>query len=90
MNKINICKETELILPANYKASGLPEALNIVNPDYEFHIRYTTSPGKLTYKKTLLVKNTHLTVAKFAQWNRDIEQLVKTYNETITLKPANE
>jgi len=89
-HKINICKETELILPANYKASGLPEALNIVNPDYEFHIRYTTSPGKLTYKKTLLVKNTHLTVAKFAQWNRDIEQLVKTYNETITLKPANE
>jgi hypothetical protein len=90
VHKINICKETELTLPANYKASGLPEALNIVNPDYEFHIQYVQSPGKLTYKKTLLVKNTHLPLAKFVQWNKDIEQLAKVYNETITLKPVSE
>ncbi|BAU54453.1 transglutaminase-like domain-containing protein [Mucilaginibacter gotjawali] len=89
-HKVNICRETELTLPANYKTSGLPETLNIVNPDYEFHIQYVPSPGKLTYKKSLLIKNTHLTVAKFAQWNKDIEQLAKTYNETITLKPVSE
>lgn len=89
-HKINIGKETELTIPANYKASAVPENLNIVNPDYEFHIQYLTSPGKITYKKNILLKNTHLAVAKFAQWNNDIEQLAKTYNQTITLKPVTE
>jgi len=89
-HKENLCKETELALPANYKISGLPADLNIVNDDYEFHIKYTALPGKLSYKKTILIKNTHLPVAKFAAWNRDIEQLGKAYNETIVLKPVNE
>ncbi|MGZ3822010.1 MAG: transglutaminase-like domain-containing protein, partial [Mucilaginibacter sp.] len=88
--RINLCKETELAIPANYKVANLPAALNIVNPDYEFHIKYEAQPGKLTYKKTILVKNTHLTVSKFAQWNRDIELLGKAYNETVTLKPISE
>jgi hypothetical protein len=86
-HKIDLCKEVELNLPADYKASGLPADLNIANPDYEFHIRYTILPGKVIYKKNILIKNTHMPVAKFAQWNVDIEQLAKTYNQTITLKP---
>ena len=88
--KMDISKEAELVLPANYKVSTVPTALNIVNPDYEFHIRYETPAGKLVYKKSLIIKNTHLSTFKFAQWNRDIEQLGKTYNETVTLKPINE
>lgn len=89
-HKINLCKEVELTIPANYKASSLPPNLNIVNPDYEFHIQYTTLPGKLIYKKIILIKNTHLSTAKFAQWNIDIEQLGKTYNESVILKPITE
>ena len=89
-HKINLCKETELALPVNYKISGSLPSLNIVNADYEFHIQYTSLPGKLMYKKNILIKNTHLTTAKFIQWNKDIEQLAKTYNETITLKPITE
>jgi transglutaminase-like putative cysteine protease len=88
--KTNISKETELAIPANYKVSTIPAALDIVNPDYEFHVQYQNRTGKLIYKKSILIKNTHLPVSKFAQWNRDIEQLAKTYNETVTLKPANE
>ncbi|ASU34297.1 Transglutaminase-like superfamily protein [Mucilaginibacter xinganensis] len=88
--KTNLYKETELTLPAKYKVSSVPAPLNIVNPDYEFHITYDSQPGKIIYKKNLLIKNTHLTVSKFAQWNRDIEQLAKTYNENITLKPISE
>jgi len=88
--KENLCKETELTLPPNYKVSGLPADLNVVNDDYEFHLKYTSAPGKVIYKKNILIKNTHLPVAKFAAWNKDIEQLAKAYNETITLKPANE
>jgi len=41
----------------------------------------------LKYKKNILIKNTHLATSKFAQWNKDIEQLAKTYNNNVTLKP---
>jgi Transglutaminase-like superfamily len=86
-HRMNLSKETELSIPLNYKASSIPSPLNIVNPDYEFHIQYSTLPGKLIYKKTILIKNTRLSTSKFAQWNKDIEQLAKTYNENIVLKP---
>ena len=88
--KMDINKETELKIPANYKVAALPPALNIVNADYEFHIQYQNIPGKLIYKKRLLIRNPRLQTSKFAQWNRDIEQLAKTYNETVTLKPLTE
>jgi len=88
--KSNIIKQTELAIPANYKAVNLPAPLNIVNPDYEFHVQYDVLPGKLVYKKTILIKNTHLPVSKFPQWNKDIEYLAKTYNDNVTLKPISE
>jgi hypothetical protein len=37
-----------------------------------------------------LIKNTHLAVARFTQWNSDIEQLAKAYNESVILKPITE
>jgi hypothetical protein len=89
-HKMNICTEAELSIPVNYKVSGLLPALNIVNADYEFHIQYSELAGKLIYKKTILIKNTHLSVAKFVQWNTDIEQLAKSYNDNVTLKPISE
>ena len=88
--KTNISKDAELIVPVNYKIATIPAPLNIINQDYEFHIAYTALPGKLIYKKTLLIKNTHMTMSKFEKWNNDIEQLSKTYNETVTLKPLSE
>jgi hypothetical protein len=89
-HKINLSLENELTLPANYKISYLPAPLNIVNPAYEFHVQYTDGHGKLLYKKTILIKTTHLASANFAQWNKDIEQLTKTYNETVVLKPISQ
>jgi len=87
-HKMNLTVENELTVPAGYKTTALPAALNIVNPDYEFHIEYVDAGGKITYKKNIKIKNTHLTKANFAQWNNDIEQLGKAYNETVTLKPV--
>lgn len=84
--KMNIQKEAELTIPEGYKPSVIPAKLDIVNPDYEFHISYTLTPGKLNYKKTILIKNTKLTTSKFEQWNKDVEQLAKTYNESVILK----
>jgi len=84
--KTTINKETELAIPTGYKAT-LPANLNIINPDYEFHITYTELPGKLVYKKSIVIKNTHLAKANFVQWNKDIDLLAKTYKENIILKP---
>jgi hypothetical protein len=84
--KTSINKETELAIPAGYKAT-LPANLNVTNPDYEFHISFTEVPGKLVYKKNIQIKNTHLAKTKFVQWNKDIDMLAKTYKENIILKP---
>ena len=89
-HKINLSVEHELTLPAGYKTDQLPAALNIVNPDYEFHVQYTAVPGKLLYKKKLIIKNTHLPKTRFTQWNTDIEQLTRAYNESVILKPITE
>jgi hypothetical protein len=87
--KMNINSQTELDIPANYKAATVPADLNIVNPDYEFHISYTQLPNKLVYKKSLLIKNTSLPKTRFEQWNHDVELLGKAYNDTLILKPTN-
>jgi hypothetical protein len=86
--KNNICTEAELILPENYRVSYLPKPLHIIQPNYEFHIQYANQPGKLSYKKTIIIKNIVLAKTGFAQWNKDIEQLIAAYNETVILKPA--
>jgi hypothetical protein len=87
--KMNINSQTELDIPANYKAATIPADLNIVNPDYEFHISYTQLTNKLVYKKSLLIKNTSLPKTRFEQWNHDVELLGKAYNDTLILKPTN-
>jgi len=87
---MHIAKQTELTIPASYKAVNMPAALNIENPDYEFHIKYDVVGNKLVYTKNIIIKNTHLTTTKFAEWNKNIELLAKTYNQTITLKPVSE
>ncbi|PAW94587.1 hypothetical protein CKK33_14245 [Mucilaginibacter sp. MD40] len=89
-HKTSINREVELALPAGYKVSALPAPLDIVNADYEFHVKYTASPAKVTYSKNLLIKNTRLAKSKFTQWNKDIELLAKTYNESLIIKPSSE
>ncbi len=84
-HKVSIYRQTELAIPVGYKAATLPLNFDIVNPDYEFHIRYAVVPGKVTYEKKIIIKHTHLSVAKFSQWNKDIALLGKAYNETLTL-----
>jgi hypothetical protein len=86
--KANICTETELTLPDSYQVSHLPKPLHIINPNYEFHLQYTSVGGKLLYKKTMFLKNARLSKTGFAQWNKDIEQLAGSYNETVILKPT--
>ena len=88
--KTDVDLTTQLAIPAGYKAGNIPAKLDVVNPDYEFHISYTVLPGKIVYKKNLIIKNTSLAKSKFAQWNLDIDRLNKTYTQNITLTPITE
>lgn len=89
-HKTNINNTIELTVPQGYKITSLPANLDVVNTDYEFHIAYASAADKLTYTKKLMIKNPRLTKAKFEQWNKDIEQLGKTYTESVILKPISE
>lgn len=88
--KTTVNRNTEINLPTGYKVSSVPNNLDIVNADYEFHINYAANATKLTYTKKILIKNAALPKSKFEQWNKDIEQLEKAYNETVILKPVTE
>jgi hypothetical protein len=89
-HKLNLSRTITLTIPQEYKVSTLPVALNIVNANYEFHVQYLSVADKVTYKKNIIIKNTHLPKASFAQWNTDIEQLIKTYNDALIIKPITE
>lgn len=89
-HRLNLNRTVDLAIPQGYKVSSLPAVLNIVNPNYEFHVQYITAADKVTYKKNIIIKNTHLPKTGFAQWNTDIEQLVKTYNDALIIKPITE
>jgi hypothetical protein len=81
--KYNLVNETSIDIPAGYKVQALPEALNIDRNGYAFTIGYQQQGNKITYKKELLVRDIRLPRSAFAQWNKDIEQLKKTYEQQI-------
>jgi hypothetical protein len=83
--KTHTSKEIQLNIPAGFKVTSMPGNLDIKNPDYEFKINYQQQAGKIIYTKTLIIKNPRLSKSKFAQWNKDIEQLAKSYNEQVVL-----
>jgi hypothetical protein len=81
--KYHLVNETSIEIPAAYKPQALPEALNINRDGYMFTISYQQQGNRIIYKKELSIRNTHLPKAAFAQWNQDIEQLKKTYEQQI-------
>jgi hypothetical protein len=83
--KMNVQRETELLLPEGFTVTGLPANVEIRNADYEFTVNYIKQKDKLIYKKSLIIKNPRLSKNKFAQWNKDIEKLNQAYNEQIVL-----
>ena len=83
--KINISRQTELMIPQGYTITNMPAGTDIKNDNYEFKITYSMQPGKLIYNKIIIIKNTWLKKADFAKWNNDIRKLAAAYNEQITL-----
>ena len=83
--KSDMQRETVLSLPAGYTISSLPKNLSIKNDNIEVSIAFTEQPGKLVYKKTLIIKNPRLSKKMFDQWNDDINKLQEVYNEQVVL-----
>lgn len=81
--KYNIVNETSIDIPAGYKVQAMPEALHIDRAGYAFTISYQQQGSKISYKKELLIRDTRLPRSAFVQWNQDIEQLKKTYEQQI-------
>jgi hypothetical protein len=76
----------ELTIPEGYQLSYLPEPLTIVNPNYEFDMRYQLVGNKIIYTRQIkILKNTLLT-SEFEKWNSTIQELKGFYNNQITLK----
>ncbi|SFD64729.1 Transglutaminase-like superfamily protein [Chitinophaga sp. CF118] len=84
-SKDNFITETDLIMPAGYKAATLPENLHIVNPKFTFDVTYAVKDNKICYRKKLTIINTYLQKSDFLEWNKAIASLSKKYLEQITL-----
>ncbi|WP_343670158.1 transglutaminase-like domain-containing protein [Chitinophaga sp.] len=84
-SKNNYITETELLIPAGYKMTFLPEDLHISTPNFIFDITYKATGNKITYRKQLQINNTYLQKAAFGDWNKAVVALSKKYLEQITL-----
>jgi transglutaminase-like putative cysteine protease len=78
-------RDVTLNIPAGYTVTSVPANVSIKTPDYDIEISYQQAPGKIVYHKSIVIKNPRLSRARFKQWNSDVEQLAKAYNEQIVL-----
>ena len=83
--KVNTQMEVQLNIPAGYSVSAAPPNVFVKNEDYEFSATITKLPNKITYTKSIIIKNPRLGKSHFVQWNKDIEKLKAFYNEQIVL-----
>ncbi|SEW35406.1 Transglutaminase-like enzyme, putative cysteine protease [Chitinophaga sp. YR573] len=83
--KDNFITETDLLMPAGYKAGALPENLHIVHPKFTIDITYAVKDNKIYYRKKITILNTYLQRSDFLEWNKAIASLSKKYLEQITL-----
>ncbi len=87
--KNNLIFETEIQLPPGKAATTLPEKLLIKQPGYSFTASYNNIAGKITYRNEVVINQTEIKPADFAQWDKDIEQLTNFYNQQIVLTQKN-
>lgn len=80
-----IVREIDLIIPQNYTLTHTPENFTIDRNKYLFKISYIKKANKLTCRCELMIKDPLIEKSSFEQWNADITQLKKNYQEQIVL-----
>ena len=85
--KMHINRITTLAVPKNMKVDYLPEAVSIDNDEFKFNLAYTydQSTRNITYTKTLIIKNSIVSVSNFDVWNNAIKKLKTIYNDQVVL-----
>ena len=76
--------ETELLLPAGYKVTSIPAAINEKATDYEVSGSYTAKDNKVIFKKTLAFNTGRIRKADFENWKNFIKKL-KDFNSNLIL-----
>lgn len=76
--------ETELILPAGYKVTSIPPAIEEKATDYEVSGSYIVKDNKVTFKKTLAFNTGRIRKADFENWKLFTKKL-KDFNSNLIL-----
>lgn len=76
--------ETELMLPAGYKVTSLPAAINEKTEDYEASGSYSSKDNKVIFKKTLSFNTGRIRKADFENWKTFTKKL-KDFNSNLIL-----
>ncbi len=76
--------ETELELPAGYKALSLPGALDVKANDYAVSASYSSRDNKIFFKKTLSFNTGRIRKSDFENWKAFTRKL-KDFNSNLLL-----
>lgn len=77
---------SELTIPDGYKVSYLPANLTIDKKRYKFEVKYKQKGGKITYTRSVTLKDHTIPTKELDEWNKDIEKLKSAYMEMVTLQ----
>lgn len=88
--KYCLSTQTELAVPAGYRASYLPAAFKKETPDYSFEGSYIKNGKTVVYKKTIIVNKPILHKTEFSQWNSFVADINKFYNDQVVLTKGEE
>jgi transglutaminase-like putative cysteine protease len=83
--KYDIQHETNLQIPTGYNLKSKPESILIDNNFYTLKADYFLTKDIVTYRKQVIIKNTHIKKELINQLNKDFLALSNFYQETLTL-----
>lgn len=78
--------ETLLEIPEGYEVQKLPERQFYESPGFGFEITHELKDNLVVMKKRIYVKTLIVDKNEFEEWNTFIQNLVKAYKKSITLK----
>ncbi|HYO22484.1 MAG TPA: transglutaminase domain-containing protein, partial [Flavisolibacter sp.] len=83
--KYCLSTQTELAVPAGYRATYVPAPYKKLTPDYSFEGAYVNNGKTVVYKKTIIVNKPILRKTDFQQWNAFLADVNKFYNDQVVL-----
>ena len=76
----------QLTIPDGYKLEYVPDNSFYWNKDFGFDVKYDYDEDQISYTISINVDLLMIKKEQFVEWNKLIDELCKTYSETIILK----